>query len=94
MVPTPPAVPRSAPAGDEAQLFRTRPRRRLELVARDVTARPEVIEDACAFAWLELVARQPERTNIMGWLRVVASERPNGRSLCVLPALTGSGGRR
>lgn len=35
-------------------------------LARDVNARSQVIEDACAFAWLELVARQPERTNIMG----------------------------
>jgi hypothetical protein len=34
-------------------------------------ARPQVIEDACAFAWLELVARQPEPTNVVGWLRVV-----------------------
>ncbi|HEX2104206.1 MAG TPA: sigma-70 family RNA polymerase sigma factor [Solirubrobacteraceae bacterium] len=33
---------------------------------------PQVIEDACAFAWLELIARQPERTSIIGWLRVVA----------------------
>ena len=24
------------------------------------------------YAWLELVARQPERTNVIGWLRVVA----------------------
>jgi RNA polymerase sigma factor (sigma-70 family) len=38
-----------------------------------VTARPEVVEDACAFAWLELVARQPARTSIVGWLRVVAT---------------------
>jgi RNA polymerase sigma factor (sigma-70 family) len=58
--------------GDEAQLFRTHHRRLLRLVARDVSARPQVIEDACAFAWLELVARQPERANIVGWLRVVA----------------------
>jgi hypothetical protein len=31
-----------------------------------------VIEDACAFAWVELLARQPERTSIVGWLRIVA----------------------
>ena len=58
--------------GDEAALFRTHHRRLLRLVARDVSARPQVIEDACAFAWLELLVRQPERTSIMGWLRVVA----------------------
>jgi RNA polymerase sigma factor (sigma-70 family) len=26
----------------------------------------------CGFAWAELLARQPERTSIVGWLRVVA----------------------
>jgi hypothetical protein len=31
-----------------------------------------VIEDACAFAWVELLARQPARTSIVGWLRIVA----------------------
>jgi RNA polymerase sigma factor (sigma-70 family) len=58
--------------GDESELFRRHHRRLLALVARDVSAGPQVIEDACAYAWLELVARQPERTNIIGWLRVVA----------------------
>jgi RNA polymerase sigma factor (sigma-70 family) len=58
--------------GDETDLFRRHHRRLLALVARDVPSRPQVIEDACAYAWLELVARQPDRTNIMGWLRIVA----------------------
>jgi RNA polymerase sigma factor (sigma-70 family) len=58
--------------GDESELFRRHHRRLLTLVGRDVTARPTVIEDACAYAWLELIARQPERTNVIGWLRIVA----------------------
>jgi RNA polymerase sigma factor (sigma-70 family) len=58
--------------GDETDLFRRHHRRLLTLVARDVSARPQLIEDACAYAWLELVARQPERTNVIGWLRIVA----------------------
>ena len=58
--------------GDETELFRRHHRRLLALVARDVAARPQVIEDACACAWLELVARQPERSNVIGWLRIVA----------------------
>jgi RNA polymerase sigma factor (sigma-70 family) len=69
---TPRPTPGPALGGDEEHLFRTHHRRLLRLVARDVTARPQVIEDACAFAWLELVARQPQRTNVVGWLRVVA----------------------
>jgi RNA polymerase sigma factor (sigma-70 family) len=72
MAPTSRSVRQPVPGGDEADLFRTHHRRLLQLVARDVSARPQVIEDACAFAWLELVARQPARTNILGWLRVVA----------------------
>jgi len=52
----------------------------LRIVGRDVRARPQLIEVACALAWLELVARQPERINPTGWLRVVA-----GREAVRLP---------
>jgi RNA polymerase sigma factor (sigma-70 family) len=67
---TTPLVP--AQRGDEETLYRTHHHRLLTLVARDVSARPQVIEDACAYAWAELLARQPERTSIVGWLRIVA----------------------
>lgn len=70
MAPTMPAV--VALHGDDADLFRTHHEQLLRIVARDVRASPQLIEDACAFAWLEFVARQPERVNPMGWLRVVA----------------------
>jgi len=60
------------PHGDEEALYRAQHKRLLGLIARDVRARPQVIEDACAYAWAELLARQPERTSIVGWLRVVA----------------------
>ena len=60
------------PHGDEEALYRAHHKRLLRLIARDVPARPQVIEDACGFAWAELLARQPERTSIVGWLRVVA----------------------
>jgi len=58
--------------GDEADLFDRHHQQLLRVVARDVRASPQLIEDGCAFAWLELVARQPDRINPMGWLRVVA----------------------
>jgi DNA-directed RNA polymerase specialized sigma24 family protein len=61
------------PRGDEEALYRAHHTRLLRLIAHDVSARPQVIEDACAFAWAELLARQPERTSIVGWLRIVAS---------------------
>ena len=35
----------------------------------------ELIEDACAYAWLELLVRLTERINPVGWLRVVAGPR-------------------
>jgi len=41
-------------------------------------AHRRLIEDACAFAWLEFVVRQPDRINPMGWLRVVASREAVG----------------
>ncbi len=43
--------------GDEADLRHRHHRQLLGIVARDVRARPQLIEDACAFAWLEFVAR-------------------------------------
>jgi RNA polymerase sigma factor (sigma-70 family) len=64
--------PSPAPRGDEEALYRAHHSRLLRLIADDVSARPQVIEDACAFAWAELLARQPDRTSIVGWLRVVA----------------------
>ena len=68
-----PASPAHPPVhGDEEALYRAHHTRLLHLVARDVAARPQVIEDACAHAWAELLACQPERTSIVGWLRVVA----------------------
>jgi RNA polymerase sigma-70 factor (ECF subfamily) len=60
------------PRGDEEALYRAHHTRLLRLIARDVPARPQVVEDACGFAWAELLARQPERTSIVGWLRIVA----------------------
>jgi RNA polymerase sigma factor (sigma-70 family) len=65
-------APVPTPHGDEEALYRAHHARLLCLIARDVSARPQVIEDACAYAWAELLARQPERTSIVGWLRVVA----------------------
>jgi hypothetical protein len=47
-------------------------RRATAPASRATSPRPQVTEDACAFAWLELIARQPERTNVMDCLRVVA----------------------
>jgi RNA polymerase sigma factor (sigma-70 family) len=60
------------PRADEAELFRRHHARLLRLVARDTGASPDLAEDACCFAWLQLLRYQPERERIVGWLRVVA----------------------
>jgi DNA-directed RNA polymerase specialized sigma24 family protein len=61
--------------GDEPELFRRHHVRLLRLVARDTGAPPAPAEDACAFAWLQLLRHQPERGRIVGWLRVVARHK-------------------
>jgi RNA polymerase sigma factor (sigma-70 family) len=58
--------------GDEPELFRAHHERLLRLVGRDTGATPTLAEDACCFAWLQLLSHQPERVRIVGWLRVVA----------------------
>ncbi len=59
--------------GDEAALYEAHHRDLPRLIARDMrSARPVVIEDACAHAWTEFVRHQPERSCVIGWLRVVA----------------------
>ncbi len=58
--------------GDEDQLFRRYNDRLLRAVGRFVHAPDAVIEDACAFAWVQLVRHQPERCTAFAWLKQVA----------------------
>src|SRR3954453_15564521 len=60
--------------GDEAELFRAFNHELVQSVARSVrVSSPQVIEDACAFAWAEFLERQPDRDrNWKGWLFRVA----------------------
>lgn len=58
--------------GDEDQLFDLYGEHLLRVVRAATRATPETVEDACSFAWVQLLRRQPERTNVVGWLRVVA----------------------
>ena len=41
-------------------------------VAGRAHADPHTIEDACAFAWAQLLAYQPKREHIFAWLRTTA----------------------
>ena len=60
------------PRGDEAELFARYHDMLLRVVSRRASAPAAVIEDACAFAWAQLLHYQPERDNIVGWLVTVA----------------------
>ena len=64
----------SAPAqrGDEAELFERYGERLVRIVQRAIGAPRQITEDACSFAWLQLLRLQPERGAVVGWLRVVA----------------------
>jgi hypothetical protein len=60
--------------GDEAELFRAFNHELVQSVARSVrTSSPQVVEDACGFAWAKFIENQPDRNrNWKGWLFRVA----------------------
>jgi RNA polymerase sigma factor (sigma-70 family) len=58
--------------GDEADLFLAHHEPLLRHVARAVPDNQAVVEEACAFAWSELLRRQPRRDRVVAWLAVVA----------------------
>jgi DNA-directed RNA polymerase specialized sigma24 family protein len=58
--------------GDEAALFLEHQRFLLRVTARRFGGSQELAEDACAFAWLQLLRCPPDREAVVGWLRVVA----------------------
>src|SRR5262245_25060988 len=65
---------RPAAHGDEAELFRSFNDELTRTLARSTrTSSPQVIEDACAFAWARFMEFQPDRErNWQGWLFRVA----------------------
>lgn len=66
-------TPTPAPQrGDEADLFRRHARHLERTVACHVNTSEAVVQDACSFAWMQLVRRQPRRACVLAWLRAVA----------------------
>jgi RNA polymerase sigma factor (sigma-70 family) len=57
----------------EAELFKRHGDELVRIVRGAIAAPWQIVEDACSFAWLELLRLQPERGAIVGWLRVVAT---------------------
>jgi len=78
-MPQPQHHERAVPAqrGDEETLFRRHHPKLLWIVRARVMASDEVIEDACTFAWIQLLRLQPDRMRdgrvvVLAWLARVA----------------------
>jgi RNA polymerase sigma factor (sigma-70 family) len=59
--------------GDEAELFERYGERLVRLVRSRTGGSQQMAEDACSFAWIQLLRYQPERDSVFAWLRVVAT---------------------
>jgi len=59
------------PRGDEADLYDRHHRELMRAVSRHVNAGAALIEDACQYAWLQLLRHQPDRASVFPWLYVV-----------------------
>jgi DNA-binding CsgD family transcriptional regulator len=70
MATTWPVAPR--PRGEDSELFKEHADRLLAAVRAAVRTSPMNVEDACAFAWLQLVRYRPKRACAFGWLRKTA----------------------
>jgi RNA polymerase sigma factor (sigma-70 family) len=71
----PDAGRRSAPLGDEAELFREFNPHLVRIVQRRTNSPREMVLDACAFAWEQFLQHQPDRDrNWRSWL-VTTAER-------------------
>ena len=58
--------------GDEAELFGQHNEHLVRSVRHAVVASDALIEDACSFAWMQLMRCQPRRETAFAWLRMVA----------------------
>ena len=70
-------APQTVPAvrtlrGDEAELYREHHEELRRAVRRAVRGPDACVDDACSFAWLQLLRLQPDRQTVFGWLRTVA----------------------
>jgi RNA polymerase sigma factor (sigma-70 family) len=61
--------------GDEHELYERYAERLHRATTLAIRTTPDIIDDACAFAWMTLVANQPRRETVFGWLKVVARNK-------------------
>lgn len=67
-----PANERPPLHGDEERLFIVHSNRLRKVVSGCVNTSAANIEDGCAFAWLQLIVKQPRRDSVFSWLTKVA----------------------
>jgi DNA-directed RNA polymerase specialized sigma24 family protein len=60
-------------SGDEDQLYRTHAGKLRGVVRMKINTSDDIIDDACAFAWMQLLRCQPRRDTLFAWLRTVAT---------------------
>jgi RNA polymerase sigma factor (sigma-70 family) len=59
--------------GDEHELFERYSERLRRATKFAINTSPEIVDDACAFAWMKLISNQPQRgPTLFAWLRMVA----------------------
>jgi RNA polymerase sigma factor (sigma-70 family) len=61
-------TPSPARRGDEAELYARLGRTLSEIVAHHVSTSRANVEDACSFAWLQMLRYQPARETLLAWL--------------------------
>jgi len=58
--------------GDEEELFQRYDKRLRRLTQLRVNTSPDIVDDACSFAWMKFLANQPRRESAFAWLKTVA----------------------
>jgi hypothetical protein len=58
--------------GDETNLYRQHAARLVRCARYAVNASEATVEDACQFAWTQLLQHQPDRDYVFAWLRTTA----------------------
>jgi RNA polymerase sigma factor (sigma-70 family) len=87
--------------GDEAELFQRYQARLRRSTRLAINTTPEIVDDACAYAWMRFIVCQPRRETAFGWLCTVARNealalhrRAVERSVNERPMDGGDGGPR
>lgn len=61
--------------GDEHELFERYSERLRRTTQLAIRTTPDIVDDACAFAWMKLLSNQPRRETVYAWLKTVARNR-------------------